>query len=161
MSHLSRFVLPPNLDPADLQVLARHLAMGVVGEETICEHLGLTTVELARVKALPAFQELMAKEKRRLLTIEGQREIAEWKQALVEHEYFDRMLGLAVNQTTSAPAIIDGFKALRVGQGRGANGQGAGGPGYVVNIMVPGVEVTRVATVVAPPMVEGVAEPAA
>src|SRR5512146_1048190 len=137
MTHLSRFVLPPSLDDADLQILARHLAMGVVDENTLCEHLGLAAVELARVKATSRFQELMAKEKRRLLTIEGQRELAEWKHALTEHEYFDRLLGLAVNQTTSAPAIIDAFKALRVGQGRGANAPGAGGPGYVVNIMVP------------------------
>lgn len=144
MSHLRRFVSQPEMSDSDLQLLARQVAMDLVERDELCTHLSLTAAELARIEADPSFAERVKAERRRLLSLEGQRDMAEWKQALTEHKFWDRLMTMALAETTSPTAVIDAMKVVKRPAAKDG-GAGGGGPAFVVNISVPGEAPMRVA----------------
>lgn len=146
MSHLRRFVAPPaGFTEDDLAVVAKHLALDLIEPTEICEHLQITNQELARLQEDPVFAERVRVERRRLgTTLEGQRELADWKQAMTENKFWDRLMTMALNDQTSATSIIDGFKVVKRPVEKAGAGGGYGGPVFAININVPGADATRV-----------------
>lgn len=159
MSALQRFVAQPQLDDGVLPLLAKHIALDLLPEETLTKLLGLNTTELERVRHSPEFEGLVRRERSRLLTVDGQREVNEWKQALTENQYWDRLMSLGLNVSASATALIDGMKVVkRPNERGGAPGQGgAGGPQFVVNITIPNAPALQVTTTVVDSQAEEVA----
>jgi len=145
MNHMTLFMRPPALATADLALLARQVAMDLVPREDICSMLSVSDVDMARIEAEPEFAERVRNERRRLLSLEGQRDLAEWKQALTEHRFWDRLMLMAINEQTSSPAIIDAMKVVKRQTKENAAGGGGGGPQFIVNISVPGETPMRVA----------------
>lgn len=145
MSHLSLFVTAPALPEPEIALLARHVAMNLVEGKELCAQLSITETELDRIKETPTFAARLRQEKARLLTLEGRRDLADWKQALTEHQYWDRLMGIALNDNSSAPAIIDGMKVVKRPAAREGGPGGGGGPAFVVNISIPNAEPIRVA----------------
>ena len=108
--------------------------------------LAVSETDMARIEAEPEFAEQVRSERRRLLSLEGQRDMAEWKQALTEHRFWDRLMVMALDEKTSSPAVIDAMKVVKRQTKDAGAGGGGGGPQFIVNISVPGETPMRVTT---------------
>lgn len=155
MSHTALFVSRPDLPPEDLDLLAKHIAMDLVELPELCEGLAITIADVERLSLDREFQARIQRERRRLLTAEGRRDLLDWKQALTEGQYWDRLMTLGLNEQAAAGALIDAMKVVKRPQERGGSnvGGGAGGPQFAVTINLGAATTTVVGPT--PRVIEG------
>lgn len=133
--------LPIPADDPLMSLLARHTALAILPMEDVLDCLGLDPRQADALVASGGFKRLLASEKARLLTLDGRRDMADWKQCLVEHQYLERLMVVALDAKTTAPVVVDAYKNVRRPQEKVAAGAG-GGPTFAIQINVPGAAPT-------------------